>query len=203
MGKTLGVILAVGLAASAQAQTTVSDLYRASYTAEAKGDHAAALKSMEEIAQRGVNDYLLLLRRGWLLYLVGRNAEAVVSYQKALATQPKAIEPKLGVMMPMMALRRWSDTEKLGAEILAVAPGDLTVLGRMGYVNYQQGKWERAAGFYRQALALYPANVEMQAGLGWSLLKLGKTAEARAEFEKVLAVAPDHPSAKDGIAAAP
>jgi Tfp pilus assembly protein PilF len=41
----------------------------------------------------------------------------------------------------------------------------------------------------------------MRAGLGWSLLKQGQTRAARTEFEAVLTVAPDHSSAKQGLAA--
>ena len=42
----------------------------------------------------------------------------------------------------------------------------------------------------------------MRAGLGWSLLKQARGGEARAEFDKILTVAPDHASAKEGRTAA-
>ena len=38
-------------------------------------------------------------------------------------------------------------------------------------------------------------------GLGWALLRMGKGPDARQVFQAVLAVSPDNPSAKAGVAA--
>lgn len=84
-----------------------------------------------------------------------------------------------------------------------MAPGDFTALSRTAYIHYVQGQYDKAKTEYRKALAAYPASVEMHAGLGGSLLKRGRYKEARAQFENVLAVAPDHASAKEGMSLIP
>lgn len=192
--------LAILLSSSLALAQPVPELYRQSYALEAKGDAAGALKAMDGVAAAGVTDYTATLRRGWLLYLVGRYTESVAAYGKAMALEPKAVEPKLGAMLPAMALRRWKDAEKLGADVLAVSPGDYLALSRTAFIHYQQSRWDQAERFYKQALTLYPAVVEMQLGLAWTQLKQGKKAEARAGFERVLQVAPDSTSAREGIA---
>lgn len=197
--RTVTLVVFLALSSTALAQP-VPELYRQSYALEAKGDTAGALKAMEAVVAAGVTDYTATLRRGWLLYLVGRYTESSAAYGKAIALEPKAVEPKLGAMLPAMALRRWKDAEKLGADVLAVAPGDYVALSRTAYIHYQQARWDQAERFYRQALVLYPSNVEMRLGLGWTQLKQGKKAEARASFEHVLQVAPDSTSAQEGVA---
>jgi tetratricopeptide (TPR) repeat protein len=206
MRTKLSLLLIVAVLAAppvARAQEGVSDLYRRSYALEGWGDYAGALATMDSIERLVTGDYLLFLRRGWLTYLAGKQADSVNAYQKAVALEPKALEPKLGMMLPLMALRRWKEAEKAGQEILASAPGDFTAQSRLAYIHYTQARFAEAEGWYRKALAGYPSNVEMRVGLAWSLAKQQKYREARAEFDRALTVAPDHASAKEGLAALP
>jgi Flp pilus assembly protein TadD len=185
------------------AQSTVPDLYRQSYTLETRGDIAGALKAMEDLAVKGVSDYTFTLRKAWLLYSNGRHTEAVVGYTRACEQEPKAVEPKLGLMLPLMALRRWKEAEKAGNDVLALAPGDFTATSRLAYIFFLQGQYEKAESWYRKTLAAYPSNVEMRAGLAWSLLKQNRFKEARKEFDSVLTVAPDNTAARDGLSQIP
>ncbi|MDP1822586.1 MAG: tetratricopeptide repeat protein [Archangium sp.] len=178
---------------------TVPELYRQSYALEARGDPAGALKAMEAVVAR-TPDYVATLRRAWLLYLVGRYTDATVAYGKAIALEPKAVEPKLGAMLPAMALRRWKEAERLGTEVLSASPGEFLAVSRLAFIHFEQARWDKAEAFYRQALALFPANVEMQTGLAWTWLRQGKADEARAGFQRVLQVAPDSASAEEGLA---
>lgn len=197
--RTLILVALLAVPSFAFAQP-VPEAYRQSYALEAKGDVAGALKAMDAVSAAGVTDYIATLRRAWLLYLAGRYTESTAAYGKAMALEPKAVEPKLGATLPAMALRRWKDAEKLCAEVLAVAPGDYLALSRTAFIHYQQGRWDLAERFYRQALALYPSNVEMKLGLAWTQLKQGKQDQARASFQQVLQVAPDSTSGQEGLA---
>lgn len=200
-----GVFLAtlgIGLATAARADE-VPDLYRQSYALEAKGDYDGAIRRMNEVASRGGTDYVAVIRTGWLQYLAGRHAESETSYLKAIRLAPDAVEPRLGITLPLMALRRWKEAERFCNEVLKAAPGESVAQGRMAYIQYMLGAYEKAEAWYRQVLAAYPGNVEMRAGLAWTLLMLHRFQEARAEFDKVLAVAPDHASAREGRAKIP
>lgn len=190
------------LAAPAAAPAEPGDAWRLSYAAEARGDNAAALVALES-AGGGPVTYVLALRRGWLLHLAGRHADAAEAYQQALALEPRAVEARVGAMLPLMALRRWKEAERLGEEALAIAPGDLTARSRLAWIDYSQAQWQKAEQHYREALAAWPASAELRTGLGWSLLKQGRHREARAELERVLACAPDHAPAREGLALIP
>jgi tetratricopeptide (TPR) repeat protein len=200
---TLTVALALTAAAAAaptQAQDDFPDLYRQSYAAEARGDYNLAADLMQRLGPAG-GTYVARLRLGWLHYLAGRHAQAVESYQKAAALAPAAVEPRLGAMLPLMALRRWKEAERVGEEALALAPADFTAVSRLAWIHFNQGHLADAEALYRRALAAYPASAEMRSGLGWTLLKLGRTREAREAFEAVLSYAPDLASAQQGLTA--
>jgi tetratricopeptide (TPR) repeat protein len=195
----LTMVLAFPAASRAAEGNSVPELYRLSYAAEGRGDLPAAIQWMDEVARQGDASYVLHLRRGWLLHLARRPAESAASYAKAIELEPRAVEARLGAMVPLMAQRRWKEAEKQGLDVLSLAPGDFTAQSRVAFIQYTQGFFEKAEAAYRGALAAYPGNVEMRAGLAWSLLRQRRMPEARAEFEKVLRIAPDHPSANEGV----
>lgn len=190
------------LAPAAGAADGVPDIYRQSYGAEARGDLGGALQLMERLGPAG-GTYVAQLRTGWLLYLAGRHAPSAEAYQRAVALEPAAVEARLGAMLPLMALRRWKDAERLGEEALALAPGDFTAVSRLAWIQYSQAQWARAEALYRRALAGWPASAEMRTGLAWSLLKQGRNKEAREAFEAVLLYAPDLLSAREGLGLVP
>ena len=180
---------------------TVTELYQQSFSLETSGDYAGALARMDEIANKGETDYLLHLRRGWLLYLNGRYADSVDAYEAAVTLQPRSAEAMAGQTLPLMALRRWTDAETTCQKLLAVAPGNCLGMSRLAWAQFSAGKYAEAEAAYRNVLVQYPSDNDMRAGLGWSLLRQGKSSEARAAFKTVLRTVPGHVSAGQGITA--
>lgn len=176
-----------------------SSRFQASYDAEAKGRYADALGELDRIAGDARDGYIWHLRRGWLQYLAGQFGPSIESYRGALGVAPRAIEPQLGMLLPMLAARRFADAEKVAVAVLAADPHNSTALSKLAWARYSLGRYADAADSYRKVLLDYPSDVDMRAGLGWSLLKLGKASEAAAEFRAVLLVAPKHSSAKTGL----
>ncbi|MBN2799866.1 MAG: tetratricopeptide repeat protein [Deltaproteobacteria bacterium] len=174
-----------------------SDLFLESYALESSYRYDAALERLRVLDATGENAYVLQLRRGWLLYLLGRYAESVDAYQGAIHAQP-AVEARLGLTLPLMALRRWKDAELACKEILGVAPGNQLALTRYAYVLYNQGRFAEAERAYQVVIDQYPADLEMWAGLGWSQVKQGHKSQACAAFDTVLRFSPDHASALEG-----
>ncbi len=195
----LALLLVVPAAGAAD---SIPDLYRQSYAAEARGDYTGAGDLLERLGPAG-GTYVGQLRKGWLHHLAGRHAQAAEAYQRAMTLEPAAVEARLGAMLPLMALRRWKDAERIGEEVLALAPGDFTAVSRLAFIQYSQGQWQRAEPLYRRALAAWPASAEMRTGLGWTLLRLGRFKEAREVFEAVLTYAPDQLSAREGLSLVP
>lgn len=187
--------------AASAGSSTVTELYQQSFSLETSGDYAGALARMNEVAAEVSTDYLLHLRRGWLLYLNGRYADSVTAYRDAIALQPRAAEAMVGLTLPLMALRLWSEAEAACNDLLKVAPGNYTGMSRLAWVLFSAGRYTEAEKAYRGVLIQYPSDNDMRAGLGWSLLRQGKSAEAQEAFKAVLRTVPGHVSAGQGMAA--
>lgn len=193
------VLAAAPLCASAQG---VPQLYQASYELESAKQYDAALGVLEKMPEAEQETYAFRLRLGWLSYLAGRHGPAVEAYRAAVRLAPDAVEPRLGLMLPLMALRRWQDTEKVAQEVLRRDPGSYLAQSRLAWALYNLGRYAEAEARYRKVVAAYPADVDMRSGLGWSLLKQGKRAEAAAAFKAALHLSPRLASALEGSAAA-
>ncbi len=197
------LIVAAALASSpalAHADDT-QDRYRASLQHEAKGKYAEALADIDALSRDQRRTYLYQLRRGWLLYLLARYWDSIEAYRAAIKLQPKAVEPRLGLMLPEMALLLWMDVLETGKAAVKLDPHNYLANSRMAWANYSLGRYTTAEALYRKLLVAYPSDAEMRVGLGWSLVKQGRYASALAEFNLVLVYLPDHASAKEGRAA--
>ena len=183
------------------AQNSDSDAIRQSYRYESNGKYQQALKAMAGMSEVQ-SSYFLTLRRGWLLYLTGQYADSASAYTTAAKKAPKSIEPLLGKMLPLMALRRWKDAATVGQKIIKSAPKNYLANSRIAWCDYNLGRFAEAKTRYQNLLALYPADVEMRAGYGWALLKQGQKPQAKQQFNAVLAISPDHASARAGLALA-
>ena len=176
-------------------------LYQLSYDKEAAGLHLAALEAIECLPGPARSSYIAELRRGWLLYQLGRHADASAAYARATALAPAAVESRLGRMLPLIADRRYAAAIAEAHEILELDPRNYLASLRLAYIHYTKGDHAAAAAGYSALMAAYPGNIEVKAGLGWALLKLGLADEAVAQFREVLAVAPRHAAASEGFLA--
>ncbi len=174
-------------------------LYRDSYVLEAKRDYTGALAKARDARAAGGNAYFSAIRIGWLEYLQGDFKGSIASYSEAVASEPKSIEAKLGLTLPLLAQRNWRELERACGAVLAVDPRNATALARIGLAQYSGGNFASSENTYRRLVEDYPSEMDYRTGLGWALLKLGKNAEAKAIFEGVLAVSPDNVNAKAGL----
>lgn len=192
----LPIALLVCLVAAAPARAATSPLAQ-SYADEQAGKLAEALAALDRAPDRG--GYVTVLRRGWLLYRLGRHVESVDAYANAIAAAPRALEPRLGILLPLLAERRWVDAQKHARAALRLDADNYLATLRLAWASYQLGQYGEAQALYRKLCDLYPADADARSGLGWSLLKLGKRADARAQLEKLLELAPDHALGKEGL----
>lgn len=190
--------IAAPLVARAQGDATAR-LYRESYALEAKRDYVGALAKVRDAKRAGSNAYFATIRLGWLTYLSGDYAGAVTLYTDAAALEPKAIEPKLGRTLALLAVGNWRELEKAAREALAIDAQNVTALSRLAVAQYNSGNFADAAATYKKLNEAYPSDLDFKTGLGWALLKQGRTTDARPLFESVLAVSPDNLNALKGL----
>lgn len=178
-----------------------AELIQRSYDSEATGRIADALSVLDQLTPPRRDAYVLTLRKAWLLYRLGRYAESTEVYNRAIALAPGAVEPRLGILLPYLALRRWSDVEGQARAVLKLEPGNYLATLRLAFACYNLQRYAESTALYRKLIDLYPGDVEVRGGLGWALLKLGKYPEAAAEFRNILEIAPRNELAKEGLKA--
>jgi tetratricopeptide (TPR) repeat protein len=193
-----GAALFTGLA---EAGSGAADLFQQSYDKEAVGKVEESLASLDSLPAPQRDGYVATLRRAWLLTRLGRNADAMGAYRRAAALEPRSVEARVGLLVPLMALRRWDDAEQTAREVLRLDPGSYLATLRLAFTCYNLGRYPEAAGLYRKLLEGYPSDVEVRSGLGWSLLKMGKAVDAAGEFRAVIEIAPRNALARDGLKA--
>lgn len=174
--------------AQAKADDDFAEYFELSFGHESQGNYQAALEKIKKAIQLRPNHYTAILRAGWLCYMLGENNNSIQYYKKAIQASPNAIEPRLGVMMPLMALKNWAQAEKFGREVMAIDKANYYATSRLAWILYSQGQYANALRFYQKLVELYPSDIEMKLGVGWTYLKMGKKEMAKRYFSEVLEV---------------
>jgi len=188
-------------AAPGDAATDAAQRYQESYDLEASGKTDAALDALDRLPPTEHGSYVAELRRGWLLFRLGRHDDAATGYARAIARAPDAVEPKVGLLAPLLVLRRWNDVEGAAREVLKLDPANYSARLRLAYAMYSTARYVDAEAGYRGVVALYPSDVDARAGLGWALLKEGKKGDAAKVFAELLVIAPRNSLASEGARA--
>jgi tetratricopeptide (TPR) repeat protein len=192
-------MILVMVVSSVNAEDSIANLYEESYTLEGKGDYSGAVNKVLQILRTDNKDYTASLRAGWLFYLNGDYASAVTYYKKAMAIEPGAVEPVLGISLPLMAGKQWTEAEKKLTLVLAKDPGNYLVYSRLAYISFSLGKYGEAKDRYEHVLKLYPSDLEMKLGMGWTYVRMGNKRKAVEYFSEVLRVQKSNVSALAGM----
>ena len=170
-----------------------------SYSAEAAGKLEAALSVLSGLPASQRNGYLAEYRRGWLLYRLARYADSVTSYRNAVTKEPGAVEARVALLLPLMALARWKDVAQGAEDVLKIDPENYLATQRLALAKFSTQRFSEAEAHYRRLLELYPSDIEMRAGLAWTVLRMGKQSQAVTLFNQVLEVSGSHASALRGL----
>jgi len=193
------ILLALAFVAAPAHAASVADLYRQSYRLEADGKPARALTAMQSIKAKTGGSYFVTVRIAWLSYLSGRFSASEAAYKRAAKLEPKAIEPKLGLTLPLLVQKKWRELEAACRAVLKLDAKNGIARARLAHAHYASGNYPDAAVVYRGLVADYPAELDHQTGLGWAIARMGRIAEAKRIFAAVLAVSPDNANAKQGM----
>ena len=189
----------LGSTAHAQAAVAPADALVQSYDGESAGNLRGALASLDQLEPARRDSYLGWARRGWLQYRLGLHADSIESYRRAIALAPKAVEPRLGILLPELALHRWADAEAMAKEVLRSDPLNYLATLRLAFTYYSQHRYQESALLYQKLRDLYPSDTDVRSGLSWALLKAGKIPDATREFRDLLGISPRLSSAQEGL----
>lgn len=139
--------------------------------------------------------YLIYLRLGWLHYLRTDYEKSKQFYQQAMRMQSKALEPRLGYMLPLLAQFRYAEVESAAKAILTMDANHYTASLRMAYALRMQGKFNAARDLNARMLEMYPTDLSFL--LEQLLSNVGaKSSDVGLLCEMILALDPDNATAK-------
>jgi len=156
---TLLLCCLLGPWANAQTQVDPAAVYSLSYSFERAGDYKRALEAMAPLYRLYPRGYSLNLRLGWLAYLQGAQVNSLEYYKLASAILPESFDAKLGLVLPLIALERFEEGERVLEEILKIDYFNYYANLRLSYLLRRQGKPKLALAVVNRLLPLYPSDV--------------------------------------------
>ena len=193
---TLGTVflcLMMFLASSANAQEAA---WQSSYQLEAAGKYTEAIAALDSIPANGPDAELKVLRRGWLYYLPGNFSDSIREYRLAIERNGKSMDARLGVILPLLAQKRWREAEQSARAALDLSPNNYTGLLRLTLALEGQREWGSMAKTAGILVANYPSDATAYVYLARAYAWLNKREEAIAAYSAVLSRYPGHLEAK-------
>ncbi len=191
------VVVFMGMAYRAGASQGLSPLeikraYRSAYDYERMGDFQDAIRALSKVYQVYPKTYTVNLKLGWLYYLEKRYANSISHYKLAAKVYPNAVEPLLGLSLPLLAQKKWEEVEKLMYEVIKRDYYNYYGNLRLCFVLRKEKKYALAENIARKMLGLYPIDINFLNELGLALMKQGKSKKAINYFNVVITLDPQN-----------
>jgi tetratricopeptide (TPR) repeat protein len=169
--------------------------WQSSYTLEAAGKYVEALAALDAVPASGPDAEFKLLRRGWLFYYAGKFDESLREYRLAIERNPKSMDARLGICLPLLAAKRWREAEQAARTSLDLAPNHYTGLVRLAIAQEGLQDWPAMLKTSSTLVSLYPSDTAGYVYLARTDAWLGRRTEAVAAYNAVLARYPGHSEA--------
>ncbi len=177
------------LPAAAIAEVSV---WEKSLQLESKGEYAAAAALLEPMLDGKMHREFVLLRYGWLCYLQRHYKNSVDSYTKALELNPKSLDARLGLSLPLLALKRWQDAARHLKQVLLLSPWNYLAHVRLMAAEESLRQWEVLEAHAASVNQRYPSDSTILIYLARARIWQGDQDKARAAYQEVLIRDPDN-----------
>lgn len=174
-----------------------------SYLLENAGKYAQAGEAIEPILRANPYHQFALMRRGWLSYLQGNMNDALTYYNRAISLNPKALDARLGLTLPLLAQQRWTEAAVELQKVIDVSPQDYTANLRMLICLEGLQRWEDMSKLANNMAARYPSDTSMAVYLARAEIWRGNNKAAKNAYLKVLERDPNHAEASRYVQANP
>lgn len=163
---------------------------------ESKFDQA--LEEVKAAEQARPDDAFVLFRKGEILEALGRMEEAQAAFERIYARHPQVTEAglKAGVLRIKNSAGNptvLGSCEMLFKELMQKKPHEVKIIGNLGFVQMNLGRFAEAEALFRRALALEPDYLLARENLIMLLAHQGRKADARLEMGILLGKFPDYP----------
>jgi tetratricopeptide (TPR) repeat protein len=172
-----------------------SSEWKKSYTLEAEKKYADAISALDSIPETAGDAQLLLLRKGWLNYLLGQYNESVNLYKQAIQQSPESLDAPLGITLPLLAQQHWQEAITYAKQVLKIAPYQYTAFLRLLQAEEGAHDWISMKKHAEDLAEHYPTDATALVYLARSNAWLGDNEAARKAYGSVLSLVPGHEEA--------
>ncbi len=141
----------------------------------------------------------LLVHRGLVLNALNRPADALASFEQAVALDRNCLDAHNNRAVLLAALNRGEEALASCQQALALAPRDAGVLFNKGNILKELGRREEAVASYDLALAIQPGHAAAWCNRGVTLHELGRFDEALASLDRAVSAQPDLAEAHSNV----
>jgi tetratricopeptide (TPR) repeat protein len=168
------------------------DPWAESYRLEALSQFDNAAKTMGLVIKDNPGNDFAVSRRGWLNYLRGAHNESIRDYHKALDINPKSLDARLGLLLPLISQQRWREVSSNANKALKIAPWNYYAHVRLMISEEGEKKWDTLAKHARKVSQRFPSDATVLVYLARANDWMKNNKEARRAYEKVLERVPGH-----------
>ena len=172
--------------------TSQESVWQNSYKLEAAGKYTEAIAAMDQVLANEPDAELKTIRRGWLYYSLGQYNESIREYRLAMDRNGRSIDARLGVILPMLAQKRWREAEQSARAVLDRAPNNYTGLLRLAVAQEGLSDWDGMLKTTTTLTAAYPTDASGFVYLARANVGLNRRAGAIAAYNAVLSRYPGH-----------
>jgi len=126
--------------------------------------------------------------------------QAEADYLKILDRDQNNALTLANLAMTQLQMGKDAEAEKNLKAALAQSPDDAYALSTMGYLRFQQEKFEDALNYLSRAAQINPSNPEVQNYLGATLNHLGQRKPAESALRRAVQIAPNYAPAHNNLA---
>jgi Flp pilus assembly protein TadD/4-amino-4-deoxy-L-arabinose transferase-like glycosyltransferase len=165
------------------------------YRKQAKTELARA-EFAKAIESSGRPNALAYNNLGVALDQLGRQAEAVDPFEKAIGINPNFLDARRNLVSVLLRMNRADEAYRQLVEIVRLDPKDAVARSNLGVCLMMQSRLEDALEQFETAVQLNPTYVNARFYLARALAQSGRNQEAMAQLRRVLELKPDHAGAR-------
>ncbi len=157
----------------------------AARAALAQGQNGAALELFNNLYTQYPKDTRVVLGRAVSMQRIGRNDEALASYEEALTTDPRNLEALTNMLGILNMQDRSTALDKL-KQLSEVYPFNADIAAQLGMIYGQTGDYPNAVKYLNVADNLKPGSVAVLYNRAIAYDKMGQTADAASLYRKLI-----------------
>ncbi|MBV8991439.1 MAG: tetratricopeptide repeat protein [Solirubrobacterales bacterium] len=166
--------------------TDVAELIRVSREAYRKGHPELAELVLTRAAALSPKDAGLHVALAENSYALGRDDDALESYESAMRLDPARPEPLLGIAASLHRMGRASEAVYYYLAYLEKRPDDVGALLSAASVFQATAQYDAAVEMFERAAQLDPANPQVRGQEGQALYEMGRNDEAIVELSRAV-----------------